>query len=78
MKGVFGDFVNKRFPGNLQWFPYTPDVQNYYEIESGVPGRNYLNSRGYTFWERYLPSLVEQVDEINGTYYSEWRHHQRA
>ena len=35
-----------------------------------MAGRNYLNSRGYTFWERYLPSLVEQVDEINGTYYS--------
>ena len=33
--------------------------------------RNYLNARGYTFWERYLPSLVAQVDEINGTYYSE-------
>ena len=39
LKGVFGDFVNRRFPGNLQWFPYTPDEQNYYEIESGVAAR---------------------------------------
>ena len=70
MKSIFGDFIKRQFPGNLQWFPFTLETQNFYEIDSGLFGRNYLNSRAYTFWERYVPSLVEQVDEINGTYYS--------
>ena len=74
LKQIFSDFVYQNFPGNLQWRPYTLQDRYYYEIDGAIEGRRYRGERAYTFWDVYLPNLVEQVNAVNSTMFREYKY----
>ena len=68
IKTIIGDFVKSGAPTTVSsigaWNIYDRKNRNYFEVNTGLSGKNYKKGQPGRFWNDYLPYLSNQLKTV--------------